>query len=174
VTIEATTIQIGQGRPPLLATTDTSLGSIDLLLCRTGRQLHAIPIEHVCEIMRALPIEAVAGVPVFILGVCLIRGRPTPVVDAGLLIGKDPTTSERLVSLKIGDRRIALAVDAVLGLRRFDGDAFQQLPPLLRDIAGEAVSAIGAKDDELMFMLRAARIVPDNLFDDLEREGADA
>jgi purine-binding chemotaxis protein CheW len=167
-------LQIDQAQSPLAATADASFGATDLLLCRAGRQLQAIPIEHVCEIMRVLPIEAVAGVPIFILGVCLIRGAPVPVVDAGLLVGNEATRSERLVSLKIGDRRIALAVDAVLGIRRLDADEIRQLPPLLRDIAGETVSAIGAKDAELMFTLRAARIVPDNMFDALQPNGAEA
>ena len=116
-----------------------------------------------------------------------MRGTPVPVVDAGLLVGQASTQSGRLISLKVGDRRIALAVDAVLGIRRFDTDTFRQLPPLLRDVAGETLAAVGARDAELMFTLRAARIVPGDLqesdvevrivpesvFDQLERDGGD-
>jgi purine-binding chemotaxis protein CheW len=150
-----------------------SLDATDLLLCRAGRQLHAIPIEHVNEIMRAPPVEPIAGAPASVLGLCVIRGVPVPVVDAGLLVGQATTQSGRLISLKVGDRRIALAVDAVLGIRRFGTDTFRQLPPLLRDVAGETLAAVGARDAELMFTLRAARIVPDGVFDQLEREGGE-
>jgi purine-binding chemotaxis protein CheW len=174
VTINATTPRSDHDHPAPVAGVDASFGATDLLLCRAGRQLHAIPIEYVREIMRAPPIEQIAGAPVSVLGVCVIRGTPVPVVDVGLLVHTAATQAGRLISLRVGDRRIALAVDAVLGIRRFDAGAFSQLPPLLCDAAGETVSAIGAKDAELMFALRAARIVPDSVFDELERDGGEA
>jgi hypothetical protein len=48
----------------------------DWMLCQVGKQLHAIPIDCVIEIMRVLPIEPITGAPAYISGVCIIRGEP--------------------------------------------------------------------------------------------------
>jgi purine-binding chemotaxis protein CheW len=141
------------------------------LLCRTGAQLCAIPIEHVIETMRVLPIEAIARAPRYVRGLCIIRGSPVPVVDPGLLFGEKVTQIGRLVVIRTGGRTISLAVEAVLGIRAIGVETFNQLPPLLRDGASDAIDAIGTLDAELLFVLRAARIVPDDVFDRVNAKG---
>jgi hypothetical protein len=44
------------------------------LLCRAGNLLCALPIEHVIEIMRPLPVEQIAGAPHYVRGLSIIRG----------------------------------------------------------------------------------------------------
>src|SRR5437667_12610117 len=83
------------------------------LLCRAGMCLCALPLEHVVEIMRVLPIETLSGAPRYVRGLCIIRGSPTPVVDAALLLGDVVIRPERLVAIRTGIRMVALAVEAV-------------------------------------------------------------
>jgi purine-binding chemotaxis protein CheW len=147
-------------------------GTSAQLMCRVGGQVHAIPIGDVIEIMRALPVEPIAGTPAYVRGLCIIRGEPVPVVDSGLLIGGRETQPGRLVAIKAGQRMVALQVEAVLGVRLIDAGTFNELPPLLRDVAAETVAAIGTADAELLLILRAARIVPEALLDSLARQGA--
>jgi len=142
------------------------------LLCRAGTRLHAIPIEHVIEIMRVLPIEAISGAPRYVRGLCIIRGAPVPVVDIGLLIGGEATPFERLVTIRTGARTIALAVESVSGIRNVGADAFDRLPPLLENAANETIDAIGTRAAELLFFLRTARRVPEDLFDRLDVNGS--
>lgn len=142
------------------------------LLCRAGRNLCAIPLAHVIEIMRPLPIEAVAGAPRYVLGLCIIRGAAVPVIDTGLLIGAQATRSERLVTIRTGDRTTALAAESVLGIAAIRPETFNELPPLLREAAHETIAALGTLDAELLFLLRTARIVPAELLDRLDRDGA--
>ena len=103
---------------------------------------------------------------------CIIRGAPVPVVDTGLLVGDRPTALERLITVRIGDRTIALAAEAVLGIWTIGAERLDQLPPLLRDAATDTIASIGTLDAELLFFLRTARIVPEDLFDRLAAEGA--
>ena len=110
-----------------------------------------------------LPIEQLSGAPSYVRGLCIIRGSPVPVVDTGLLIGDQVTRLERLVAISIGGRSVALAVEAVVGIRAIGAGASEQLPPLLRDAAVEAIAAIGTLDAELLLFLRTARIVPEDL-----------
>jgi purine-binding chemotaxis protein CheW len=57
------------------------------LLCRVRERLCALPLAHVVETMRPLPIEPLGGMPGFVQGIAIIRGAPVPVVDAGALLG---------------------------------------------------------------------------------------
>jgi purine-binding chemotaxis protein CheW len=147
-------------------------GQADWFLCRAGTHLCAMPLDQVIETMRLLPIEAIAGAPRYVPGLCIIRGSPVPVVDTGLLLGDQATRSERQVTIRAGERTLALAVDTVLGIRAIGAEAVNDLSPLLGDTATETIAAIGTLDAELLFFLRTARIVPEDLLDRLDAEGA--
>jgi purine-binding chemotaxis protein CheW len=136
------------------------------LLCRAGSYFYALPLGHVVEVMRILPIEALTGAPRYVLGLSIIRGTPTPVVDTALLCSGCTAPSHRLVTVRAGTRIIALAVDRVLGVQSIQTG--KPLPPLLREAASDMVSAIGRVDAELLLFLSTARIVPEEL---LERLG---
>ena len=58
---------------------------------------------------------------------------------------------------------VALAVDAVAGIRPLAAERLHELPPLLRDADTAIVSAIGALDAELFLVLQASRLVPEAL-----------
>ncbi len=135
------------------------------LLCRAGAYLCALPLAHVGETMRPLPIEPLAGTPDFVRGVAIIRGTPTPVIDAARLTGDTRSTAAtRFVTLKVGERRAALAVDAVLGVRDLGLAEASPLAPLFSHAAGEIVAAMGTLDRELLLVLEAARIVPESVW----------
>ena len=137
-----------------------------MLVVRAGALACGIPLLHVAETMRPLPIEPVAGAPGFLRGLALIRGAPTPVVDLGALLsrGEVSATYGRFVTVKVGERRVALGVDEVIGSRSLDASALGDLPPILRDIAGDLIEWIGSRDTQLLVVLRAARILPDELW----------
>src|SRR5205085_1730186 len=114
-------------RPPIscspgrrsLAAHDGESGQV--LLCRMGGRACALRIAQVVETMRPLPVEPVAGAPPFVLGVTLLRGAPAPVIDGGALLGSGRSQPTRFVTLRVGERRAVLAVEAVLGVRTLDG-----------------------------------------------------
>lgn len=142
------------------------------LLCRAGTQLCALPTEHVIEVMRHLPITPIAGAPIYVRGMSVIRGAPVVVVDAALLVGQHTTEIARLVTIRAGTRTFALAVQSVLDISTFASDKSGQLPPLLRDTANETIEAIGILDAELLFFLRTARIVSEEVLAALTAAGA--
>ena len=132
------------------------------LLVATGSVTCAIPIEHVSETMRPLPVEPIGAVPSFVLGLAIIRGSPIPVVDlqSAMGLGRAEAPS-RFVVLRIGQRRVALAVGAVIGIRELDRAFVDATPPLLRDARADVVEAIGVLDAQLLFLLRASRLLPE-------------
>jgi purine-binding chemotaxis protein CheW len=147
-------------------------GTATWLLCRAGTSTCALPIGQVIETMRIRPIEAVAGAPPYVRGLSIIRGAPVPVVEAGLMFGDRPALSERLVTMRIGSRTVALAVESVIGVRDIAAGTCAALPPLLRDAGRETIAAIGSLDAEFLFVLRIARIVPEDVLARLSIDGA--
>jgi purine-binding chemotaxis protein CheW len=144
-------------------------GRIDnVLLVRAGAQICALPLRHVNETMRPLPVAPLAGVPPFVEGAAVVRGEPAPVVLLSVLLGGERRPATRFVSIRSGERRVLLAVDAVLGVA--------QLPdtggvPLLADAAGGTIDVLGALDRDLLAVLDASRLVPDDVWREIEAGG---
>jgi len=132
------------------------------LLVRVATHTCALDLAHVVEIMRPLPIEPLAGAPEMVRGLSAIRGVPVPVVALGALFNAGSEGCGRFVVVRTGGKQVALAVDAVLGIRELAPTVFQAMPPLLRDAAMGVVDAIAALDSELHFVLNTASIVPDD------------
>lgn len=119
--------------------------------------------------MRPLPVTSLAGAPPFVLGMARIRGAPVAVVDLGALLGStEPPQATRFLTLKLKGRRVALAVEGVVGLRQLEPDVLSDLPPLLAHAEQEAVATMGTLDAELLISLEATRIIPDTLWPRLE------
>jgi len=130
------------------------------LVVTAGARACAIPVCDVGETMRLLPVESVAGLPVFVRGLAVIRGEAIPVVDLSALLDGKPGDATRLVTLRTGSGRVALAVESVVGIREFAQDTLQELPGLLRDGGGDLIETVGVMDRQLLLVLRSSRILP--------------
>lgn len=150
------------------------------LLCRIGSRIAALALGDVKETMRPLPIEPLARAPPFVLGLATIRGVPTPVVDVGRILGpSEPTwtlsgSAARFVSIKLGERTAAVAVDAVLDVRSLQSETLVSMPPLLREAGASLVPVVGSLDTTLLLVLQAARLVPESVWGVIESRGATA
>src|SRR5579862_8381061 len=100
------------------------------MLCRIGNQLCALPLSHVVETMRPMPVRPVPGMPSFISGLSLVRGTPLPVVNAAALIGQGGEPATRFITLQVGARQVVLAVQEVIGIRAMEADPLHGMPPL--------------------------------------------
>ncbi len=137
-----------------------------VLVVMAGECACAFPVQHVAETMRPLPIEPLAGTPAFVRGVAVIRGAPTPVIDLKALLknGENSAIYGRFVTLKLGDRRVALGVDSVVGLKNLNAAQLADLPPMLRDVATDLISAVSTREAQLLLVLQASRLVPDEVW----------
>lgn len=124
----------------------------------------ALPLMQVVETMRPQPIEPIACALSFVRGVSIIRGAPIPVVDLGALLGTSNGTPGRFITLRLDDRQVALAVEAVLGVREFDALTIQKLPPLLSGASKEIIEAIGTLDEQMLIVLQAGWQLPDQVW----------
>jgi purine-binding chemotaxis protein CheW len=121
----------------------------------------ALPLEQVIEVMRVLPVVPVDNPPPFSLGAALVRGEPLPVVDLAAVLGSPNDAYRRFVRVRVRNRSVVLAVDDVLGIRRFDAGTLDRLPPLLQADDGHgAVAALAVRDRELYLVLDSSRLLP--------------
>lgn len=133
------------------------------------------PLSSVREVTRPLPIDVIAGVPAFVRGVSVVRACPIPVIDLAIALGVEAAgEASRFAVLRVGERSVAVAVAAVVGITDVGGASLDRPPPLLGDASGALVDAVGALDGELLFVLRASRLVPDDVLHALEGREAGA
>lgn len=161
-----------------MPTTGGTSEVVRLLVCRVGTKLCAFSIEQLIETMRPLPTEPLAHLPDFVSGVAVIRGQPTPVLDARTLLGISSSEAPgRYLTLELtsgSGRVVALAVDSILGLRDVPARQLSELPNLLRAPDRDVFGAIAPVEAELLLLLESARLMPDELWRRIERERASA
>ena len=147
-------------------------GSRCFLMVRARAWMCALPLEDVEETMRPLPVAPVASAPAFVRGVSLVRGQSTPVVHLATLLGGEGASEAgpegRFVSLRVAGGRVALEVDAVRGLRWLDESTLNDVPSLLRNSAHGHLDYLGSVDGQLMAVLDAAHLVPQDVWARLE------
>lgn len=147
-------------------TNPLAVSSLPMLVMRADSRVVAVPIQHVTELMRPLPVEPLAGAPPFVLGLAIIRGTATPVIDLAALLADGaataPQNTGRFVTLRVGHRSVALSVEAVLAIRALPRAELESLPPLWQGPHAPAVAVLGALDRELLIVLETTRLLPDD------------
>ena len=79
---------------------------------------------------------------------------------------------ERYVTLRIPRGTLALAVPRVLGLADLSTLELERLPPLLTQVRAEVVDSIAIREQALLLVLQAGRILPDEIWNVLPVEAS--
>ncbi|MBE7467437.1 MAG: chemotaxis protein CheW [Planctomycetes bacterium] len=130
-------------------------------------------LSQVGEVMRILEVGSLPNIPPYVLGLCTIRGKPTPVVALPALLDQpEGERLERYVTLRIPRGTLALAVPRVLGLADLSTLELERLPPLLTQVRAEVVDSIAIREQALLLVLQAGRILPDEIWNVLPVEAS--
>jgi purine-binding chemotaxis protein CheW len=156
----------------LLSDRPTDLKPVFVVM--VGAHACAFPLHYVVETMRPLPIKHLAGTPGFVRGLSIIRGTPTPVIDLKALLENCENCPSYgcFVSLKLDDRRVVIGVDSVVGLINLHSVQLAELPPLLKDVSANLIESFASLDSKLLLLLRAVRLVPDEVWTTLKEAEA--
>ena len=134
---------------------------IQLLVVTAGKLRVGLPAYQVRETMRPLPVEELREPLPFVVGLAVIRGEATPVVDLGeFLTGRSDSRFGRFVTLEVERRTVALAVDEVLAVIALSDESFRALPPLLTRASGEALERLSYLDSQLLLTLEVTKLMP--------------
>lgn len=142
------------------------------LLARSQSWLCAIPINHVQETMRPLDVRPLVDMSGFVLGVSLIRGKPTPVVALSMLLSDSITDPiRRFVTLRVAERTVALGVQEVLGIFDLKENELEVLAPLLQRAKADLIETVGAFDKQLVVVLKTVRLLSEDDWRAFKRQG---
>jgi purine-binding chemotaxis protein CheW len=134
------------------------------LVFRAGPLLCALRLDEVVEIMRPLVVRHLAGTGSYVLGVTIMRGVPTPVIDVARLVGGEPAAVARFVAVRTERGPIAFATGEVLGIRAAAPDAAAQHSALLGGASSRLVAGVGTIGAEPVLLLQSLRVVPDEVW----------
>lgn len=163
--------RLGQTGGDMDTRLDNQPETIPYMLFRIQNRLCGIPLAHVVETMRPLPVEAIAGAPAMVKGAAVIRGAPLPVVDLATLWEDESEPPRRFITIKAGERQLALAVTSVEGLHYLPEEVIGDVPPLLSGARANAVDAIGTLDNELLMILNSSHIIPESVWLSIQSAG---
>lgn len=140
-----------------------------VLLVQVQSLCCALPLSVVIEQMRPLPVVRLSEQPAFVLGVSIIRGIPTPVVNLGFLVDDGVLApASRFVTVRTNGGPAALAVSAVHGLRSLPALQRDDLPTFLQQVEHTTITALATHDAKLLAVLDATRIVPAEVWQSME------
>jgi chemotaxis signal transduction protein len=93
--------------------------SAPFVVVALGTARYAFPVGSVQEIAPHGEIWPIPEAPAAVLGLAYLRGAPLPVVSLAALLAQPQTPGALLLVLAQEGGRLALAVDTVIGVRRF-------------------------------------------------------
>lgn len=98
-----------------------------------GQILHAIPIAAIEEVLPALRIERVAGIPEWIRGMVFVRGHLIPVFNMAsiLQLPVSKVLDPHLVCLRVHGRIIGMEVDEAIDLVELPEEGRISVPELV-------------------------------------------
>ena len=132
---------------------------------RAGSLLCALRLDEVIETMRPLATRPLAGAPVFVRGVCIMRGVPTPVIDVARLLGGEEAEITRFLAVRTERGPVAFATGDVTGIRdTATGPDAEGHAGLLTGASSRLVAGVGAIDAEPLLLLQSMRVLPDDVW----------
>lgn len=118
-------------------------------------EAYAVPIAHIAEILKPLPITPVPRAPRVVIGVMTVRGRLVTVFDLRrrLRLPESPLDQRsRILITDTGDERIGLLVDEVMQVHRLAETEIEA-----RDVLGgdpdPYIAGIGRPEGALLILL---------------------
>ncbi len=136
-------------------------GSVHLVSFRLGRQLYALPLDHVERALRMVFVTPVPEAPTWVLGVIDLHGSMIPVVDLRQRFGqppKEPALDDRLLVAQVLEQRVAFMVDEVTEV--LEVPAHQVEPPGDSLARARLLVAMVRHDEGLILVLDVARLLP--------------
>lgn len=129
------------------------------------REIFAIPVAKVREILEVRPISRLPHAPDYLLGIIDVRGCGVPVIDLRIKLGLEPvetTVATRILVLEvmIGDRGLVLGlmVDKVFEVTALDGDAMDPPPDIGTRWRSDYITAVGRRGEAFVVVFDLSKL----------------
>jgi purine-binding chemotaxis protein CheW len=140
-------------------------GAGTALVFLAGALYCALPLDQIIETMRPLPVQPLAGTGSTVLGICVMRGTPTPVVDVAGVLGGHTATVCRFVAVRTDRGPVALATGKVFGIQPVDTTvATGRQASLLSEAPTGLIAGVGTFRGEPLLVLRDLGVLSDEIW----------
>lgn len=122
----------------------------ELVVFKLDREEFGVSIEHVKEIVKLPEITLIPLSSDYVVGICNLRGKVLPVVDARIrfsLDRKDATKQTRLLVVDIGSETIGLIVDEVSQVLSISSNDIEPPPESISGIGKEYLEGVVKLDE---------------------------
>jgi purine-binding chemotaxis protein CheW len=133
------------------------------------REVFAVPVERVREILDMREISHLPHAPAFMLGIIDVRGRSVPVIDLRVklgLVAVPATSSTRILVLDISEKvgagssglKIGLLAERVFEVTSLDGDRLEPPPEIGVRWRTDYIAGVGRRQDEFVVAFDVPRL----------------
>ncbi|HRX16773.1 MAG TPA: chemotaxis protein CheW [Spirochaetota bacterium] len=139
---------------------------VQLLSFRQGREIYAIKIHSVREVIDSIAITPIPLVPLYIKGVINLRGNIIPVVDLNARFYGDKgeivkTTSIIVIEVPFEEElvTIGLMIDAVKEVLMFPEEEIDPTPDFGTNIRTDYISGVARHEDNYLIILNVNSVL---------------
>ncbi|ALK08304.1 chemotaxis protein CheW [Blastochloris viridis] len=132
------------------------------------REVFAVPVEAVLEILDMQPVFRVPEAPAHMLGLIDLRGRSVPVLDLRTKLGLPripPTESMRILVLEVvaGGRLLVLGLvaDRVVEVIALGEDEIEAAPDIGVSWRSDYIRGVGRRNGQFVIIFNLARLFAD-------------
>jgi len=135
------------------------------LTCKLDKELFAIPVEQVIEIIEVSVISKIPQTPVFIRGVTNLRGNILPVIETRTKFAMDKikdTIDTCIVVLSVvvenDEIQVGIVVDQVLEVANIEPNQIKPKPNIGRKYSNDYIIGIAQVGEEFILVLDVNRV----------------
>ena len=135
---------------------EETLQELQVASFRLGKDVYAVDIMRIKEIIRPQKLVTLPLSPSFVEGILNLRGRIVPVIDIGKRFNLPKDRNDRttcLLIITIGQRLVGLVVDEMNGVISFPTRDLRPSPEVMDGIRAEYLVGVCLVDDSLIMLL---------------------
>ena len=154
--------------------TDDEIQENKFLMCRIGREIYGIDIQHVTDIIELQKITEVPGMPEYVRGVINLRGNVIPVIDLRLRFGmesKEYDDRTVITVVNIRDYSIGFIVDTATEVQDIPKKNIDP-PPGFQETGEKSkyIAGLGKLEDQVIILLAMEKLVGQDELESLKAE----
>lgn len=148
--------------------TDTSEMDGKYLTFWTDKQLFAMPIADVVQIIGIQEITPIPEFPYYAKGIINLRGSIIPIIDVRLRFGKEEIPYDEhtcIIVTNVGERFIGVIVDAVNEVTTIDEENISPPPQMAAGSADAFLTGIGKQNGKVVLLLDLHKVLGEESFE---------
>lgn len=143
--------------------TDDEIHENKFLMCKIGKEIYGIDIQHVTDIIELQRITEVPDMPGYVKGVINLRGNVIPVIDMRLRFGMDSKELDDrtvITVVNIKNYSIGFIVDTATEVQDIPEKNIDPTPTFQESREkNKYIAGLGKHDDQVIILLDMEKLV---------------